>query len=229
MYQALTTRKRRSVSAPLVPAYVRSSPAPGVGGSPNSRKPSPRTSGTICTMISSSRPRASTWRATSAPNTLTARPSASSSARASPVSRSETPPPSGRTRAAPDDASRQGPVPTRHRRRFRRPHRPRLSTRRRTSRGRPARRRSSVRPRPPACWTCRTRLRLSMTCRASGRDETVERHRDVNVDHSLTTVGEAKTHRWRLRTSSNSGRCGRLTRHRLSAAPSDTRLVRTGA
>jgi hypothetical protein len=44
------TRKRTSVSVPLVPTYVRSSVACGAGASPTSRTPSPSTTGTICTI-----------------------------------------------------------------------------------------------------------------------------------------------------------------------------------
>jgi hypothetical protein len=79
-----------SVSVPLVPMYVRSSLTWGVCASPNSRTPPPSMRGTMCTMISSSRPSASTCRATSAPKMLTARPPASSSARANAVCRFET-------------------------------------------------------------------------------------------------------------------------------------------
>jgi hypothetical protein len=101
-----------SESVPLVPTYVRSCLTRGDGASPNGRTPFPSTIGTICTMISSSRPNAGTSRATSAPKMLTARPRRIPRPAPAQSPGPRPPPPYGRTRAVPDDVSRPQPVLT---------------------------------------------------------------------------------------------------------------------
>ena len=136
---------------------------------------------------------ASTCRATSAPKMLTARPSASYSRRV-PVQTPgrRPPPPSRRTRAAPDGASGREQVPTKLRRRFQRQRRPHRRSQPRLSRGRPPRRRSNARPRLRARSRCRTRLPQARTCRARAGDEAVEGHRHVHENHAALAAGRRR-------------------------------------